>query len=238
MRFQSVLIRSLGTLATVAAVALGSLTVHAVPATDVVFSNTFDPTATTTSQISGLNQYAIGFTTGSDPYKLQVTAIDFALSVSGTSTTASPTVQIATLSGTTWNVIGTLSGGPVTSSTPTPVSFTGSVQLDALTTYYAVISESTGEQASWYESLGAANPSAQNSSGYSFVAGARSTNGGSTWTGNAAVGQRYISVQAVPEPSTLVLAGLGIAGAVALDFRRRRARRSAAVVASEDDFLG
>lgn len=239
MRFQSFLTRPLGALATVAAVALGSLTVHAAPLTDVVFSNDYDSSSTTTTQISGSNQFAVGFTTGNDPNKLLVTAIEFALSVSGTSTSASPTVQIFSGASNPTTLVGTLTGGPVTSATVDKIGFTGSVQLNALTNYWAVLSEQTGSQIAWYEALNADNPTAQNSSGYAYVGGRRSTNGGTSFAANNAAGQRYVAVQAVPEPSTLVLAGLGVAGAVALDIRRRsRARRAAAVAASEDDFLG
>lgn len=238
MRLQSFLIRSLGAVATVAAVALGSLTVHAAPLTDVVFANVYDATNTTATNISGLNQFAVGFTTGNDPYKLQLTAIEFALSVAGTSISASPTVQIFSGASNPTTLVGSLTGGPVIGAGIGKVGFTGSVQLDPLTNYWAVLSEQTGNTFAWYESLNADNPSAQNSSGYAFVGGRRSTDGGSSFAANTAAGERYVAVQAVPEPSTLVLAGLGVAGAVALDIRRRQSRRAAAVAASEDDFLG
>jgi hypothetical protein len=95
--------------------------------------------------------------------------------------------------------------------------------LSANTNYWVVLSATNGDQFGWYTAD--ESPAEQNGSGFSFVNGARSLNGGSSWSANvlASVGAVSIQVvQPVPEPSTIMLAGIGVAGAIVIDRSRRR----------------
>jgi len=70
---------------------------------------------------------------------------------------------------------------------------------------------------------GFSSPVAQNSSGYVYVGGYESVNGGSTW-GTDGPAPYAVSVQAVPEPSTYCMALAGLAcGGFSMWRRRRRA---------------
>jgi hypothetical protein len=93
----------------------------------------------------------------------------------------------------------------------------GNIQMDPSTTYWII----PPTDLNW-NFRGFAAPTEQNSSGYVYVGGFQSGDGGSTWTAEAGL-PLATSVQAVPEPSTLVLTaaavGLGCFGAL----RRRRA---------------
>lgn len=73
---------------------------------------------------------------------------------------------------------------------------------------------------SWYLASGA--PTEQNSSGYAYTSSLEKTDGG-FWT-IAGASTMSVSLQAVPEPSTYALAGLGLATAGLVRWRRRRLR--------------
>ena len=98
--------------------------------------------------------------------------------------------------------------------------FFESAVLDANTTYWVV--PDAGQ--SWATSASFSNATAQNSSGYSFVANRRSTNGGTTWGDFIPYSISIEATTPVPEPSAygLVLGGLALAGAA---IRRRKAAR-------------
>jgi hypothetical protein len=128
-------------------------------------------------------------------------------------------------------VVATLSGPTITNSFPaqtftfTPPSVP--LTLAANTNYWVVLSAAAGNQFGWYTADD--SPSAQNGSGFSFVSGVRSLNGGTSWSTNVLASVGAVSVQViqpVPEPSTIMLAGIGVAGAIVVDqSRRRRFRR-------------
>jgi MYXO-CTERM domain-containing protein len=100
-------------------------------------------------------------------------------------------------------------------------SFTGA-SLSANTTYWVV-----PNGGSWYYNAGTPPaPIAHNASGYTYVGGRESLSTGvtpasSVW--DVGGNNRYsVSITAVPEPSTLTLAGIGLAMVVGLEVRRRR----------------
>jgi len=100
-------------------------------------------------------------------------------------------------------------------------SFTGA-SLSANTTYWVV-----PNGGSWYYNAGTPPaPMAHNASGYTYVGGRESLSTGvtpasSVW--DVGGNNRYsVSITAVPEPSTLTLAGIGLAMVVGLEVRRRR----------------
>ena len=223
MNISSIVTRFLGTAAAIAAISLCPLSARA----GTVYSNNF-PAGTTNTALSTLNTLATGFTTGTNAADLTISSIDLALAVSGTNDTATPVVQIFDGVANPTNLIATLFGNAVTNSLPPqPYTFTFSspVTLTANTNYWIVAATSVGEMG-WYYSDN--TPSAQNGSGYQFVAAKSSANGGTTYSNNFPAGAAYVSIQSVPEPSTLVLAGVGIATAVTLDTVRRRRRKAAA----------
>jgi hypothetical protein len=97
-------------------------------------------------------------------------------------------------------------------------SFSGA-NLSNGTSYWIVPQTST--EISWY--VASAAPTAQNGSGYTFL-GARQ-NIGSGWTAAGATDTFSTSISAVPEPSTYALAGIGVAAAGLMRWRRRNAGR-------------
>ena len=225
----SILVRSVGTIAALAAVLFCSLTAQAAVVT--VYSNPYAEVATTNSQISGSNFFATGFTTSADSSLLTLKSIDLALASSGTS--SMPIVQLFSGNTMPTSLIGNFTVSPFTNLTPASINLAygaGTVQLAPQTTYWIVASASAGDAYGWY--IADSNPAAQNSSGYNFVGGATSTNGGSTYSHSNAAGASQVAVnvetvvamnvETVPEPSTLVLAGVGLTTAVMIGGVRRK----------------
>ncbi|MEI8228040.1 MAG: PEP-CTERM sorting domain-containing protein, partial [Planctomycetota bacterium] len=111
----------------------------------------------------------------------------------------------------------------VTVTNPTSFAFNylGSASLLPSTNYWVVLSAPASEAFGWYVSN--AFPTQQNASGYAFTAGKSSSNSGGSWSDNPFAGFGAVSITAVPEPSSIVLAGLGVL-AVGYQLRRRMKR--------------
>lgn len=222
--------RSLG-LALVA-IALVAPTAVASPISVSAISNNFSTVTTGNSTVSGSTWFASGFTTGTSTSYLNLSGVNLSLAVSGTSTSAVPVVRIFSGNSNPTTLLQTLNGPAITNSFPAQ-SFTFApssvpLALSANTNYWVVLSAAAGEQYGWYTADD--SPSEQNGSGFSFVSGVRSLNGGSSWGNNVLASVGAVSVQVVqpvPEPSTIMLAGIGVAGAIIVEHsRRRRFRRS------------
>jgi hypothetical protein len=169
--------------------------------------------------------YAQGFTTGTSHYVLD--SVDLPLGVTGAGN-GSPKLKIysdnAGKPGTeldatfTSPTFGTQSVYNLSLATPFAMS--------ASTSYWLVLSDSTASSQTkfnWYYSDTFSSPTARNDSGLTFLAGARSLNGGTTWATNNAFAQTGISVNAtaVPEPTTYALAAIAT-GMMAAVARRRK----------------
>lgn len=214
--------------AAVAALFLAASSAQAGPVSPAAFSSDFADPAGFTLGITGSNRFATGFTTGTNPGFLDLKSVKLALK--STSATSNPVVSIFS-SGTNGvgaipgSLLATLSGPQITSSLSAQnFTFTGNVSLQPSTSYWVVLSASGADNYQW--EFAGDSPTALNDSGYSFVAGRRSTNNGASWTSNATAATGMIEVQAVPEPSTIMLAGIGVAGALAVDRSRRQRIRS------------
>jgi hypothetical protein len=217
--------RSLG-LALVA-IALSAPTTHATPIPVSALSNNFSTVSDGNSTISGSTWFASGFTTGSSTSYLNLSGINLSLAVSGTASSAVPVVRIFSGSSNPTTLLQTLTGPTITNSFPAQTfTFAPSsvpLTLSANTNYWVVLSAAAGDQYGWYVANG--TPIEQNGFGFSFVNGQLTTTGGSSWSQDffASLGATSIQVvQPVPEPSTIMLAGIGVAGAIAIDHSRRR----------------
>lgn len=235
MTRNSSFIRSLGVAATLAAVTFCSLNARA----EVVFGNLGS---------SGTNQYlnsstdlkpgswlAQGFNTGTTSTNLSVSSIT--LGLFGVSEGTVP-FSVAIYSNDSFN--GNVPGTLLHTSAITNVggaanyafTFTGA-ELTANTSYWIV--PSGGSSSSWYSRTGGTAPSrtptGQNLSGYSYVGTAGSVAPTSSPSGpwsqeadNIGTDAYTVSITAVPEPSNVVMAGLGVGGlAMMVRTRRRKA---------------
>lgn len=102
--------------------------------------------------------------------------------------------------------------------------FTGAFTLQPSTPYWVVVSDAnagSGSSFSYYNVESDAQPAG--TSGYTYLATRRSTNGGSTWLNFAAGDALSVSITAVPEPGAYALAGIGLVTAGLMRWRRRRA---------------
>lgn len=224
-------VRALGALSlAISALALSATAARA----GVVFSNDFEDPAGFTLNITSTNSYATGFTTGATASFLDLTGVK--LSLKSSSTSSIPVVSIFSNGG--GNVPGTLLAtlsGPASITNTLSAQdflFTGGLSLSPNTNYWVVLS-ATGAGSSYQWEFANSAPDQQNLSGYAAIGGRRKVGAGS-WTTNASAALGMIEVQAVPEPSTLILAGIGVAGAVAVDTKRRRRRRRMMVEASAE----
>lgn len=116
----------------------------------------------------------------------------------------------------------------VSSTTPALMtfSFSPSLSLTSGSSYWVVVSttETTGTF-DWAFNSGNDSPTAQNLSGYSASSPATlfSDNAGVAWGSSSFARPASISITAVPEPSSIVLAGLGVLAA-GYQLRRRMKR--------------
>jgi hypothetical protein len=204
----------------------------------VVFSNDFDDAAGFTLNISSTNSFATGFTTGTNASFLDLTGVKLSLQTSSSSSI--PVVSIFSNGGgnVPGSLLATLSGpASITNNvSPQDFLFTGNLSLSPSTNYWVVLSASDPSSSYQWEFAGAA-PDQQNGSGYAAIGGKRKIGAGS-WTNNITASAGMVEIQAVPEPSTLILAGIGMAGAVAVDSKRRqRRRRMVAETSAETETL-
>ena len=201
-----------------------------------VFSSDFnDPAGFTLNMTSGSNIYATGFTTGTDSSFLDLTSVK--LSLKSVSPTANPIVRLFSstlLSGTSIPdaPLATLTGPTINNTLSSQTfTFTGSYQMSPSTNYWVVLSAAGSDSFQWET---ASNPPAvANASGYAAIGGRRQANTFASWTANGPASTGMVEVQAIPEPSTIMLAGIGVAGAVAVDCTRRRKRRERAKTGGE-----
>jgi hypothetical protein len=220
--------------AAVAALSLAAASAEAASVT--ALGNPFNQVATTTSQISGTTWFATGFTTGTNADFLSLTGVKLSLATSGTVTTSNPVIKLFTGVSNPTTEFATLSGSPITSASPVTATYvptSSPLSLLPNTSYWVVLSAEVGDQFSWYTTD--ENPVEQNGSGFTFISGKRSLNAGSTWNNSvtAGAGAVAIEVQAVPEPSTIMLAGIGVFGALVVDRSRRQRNRRRQLAAGD-----
>lgn len=176
---------------------------------------------TGTSSLLRVDAVTIGVF-GGDPTPIPLTVSIYSSSLLGTPDTALFTSAVTSVgSGDKYRF--TLSGA----------------NLSANTDYFVV-----PNGGSWYWAAGsavAATPRQQNDSGYSFTKTAESTaqtiSPAGPWINPAGSNRYSVSIEAVavPEPSTLMLACVGIAGGIAIQQNRRHRRRLPAAAAAQDD---
>lgn len=205
-------------------VVYGNLGSDASDPLDLAGSNSFGSGVASTQLLS-----AQPFTTPSGTTQLELVSV-----IAGLSGTAPVNVEMA---------IYTSTGSPgspgaaVISSLPVSVSGTSTYTftfpslytLSPSTTYF-VVASTVGTARWWQQEI---NPEEQNSSGYNNLSLLPSQRfNGSTWS-TASSNAYAVSIQAVPEPSTIVPACVGIVGGLAYMGRSCRRRRSAADDCSE-----
>lgn len=229
--------------AAVATVAMVATAAQAGPVSITAFDNPFNQVVTGNSTISGSNWFTTGFTTGTSPDFLSLTSVKLSLATSGTAASANPIVRLFSGTSNPTTEIVTLTGSTLSSGSPSTATFlppSSPLTLSPSTNYWVVLSAGAGDSYGWYTTD--EFPDGRNGSGYTFVAGKRSTNAGSTWSNNALAQVSAVSIEvvAVPEPPTIMLAGLGVAGAVVADRSRRlrRARKTADDESIADDQPG
>jgi hypothetical protein len=172
--------------------------------------------ATAEGEYSGLAQ---GFTTGSLTNFLQLQSVVLGLfaEVGVPARTVSLFSNNGGVPGTQLAVSNAVSVGAQAKYT---FSFSN-YQLDASTSYWIV----PQPDVSWHLSQPVAVPIERNSSGYTYLGSAQKTfESGNAWSNPADDNRFSVSVQAVPEPSTVALGIAGVAGLVAFRLRRRMNR--------------
>jgi hypothetical protein len=132
-----------------------------------------DTSGPTNTDILVTNWLAAGFTTGADALDLDWVSIVGFNNDAGTKTVA----IYADNAGKPGTLVATSSGTTVTTKSVYQFNFSGT-SLAAATTYWVLPQVGL----SWYLESNNDVPTAQNSSGYSFVGYKKSTNSGSTWT--------------------------------------------------------
>ena len=226
MTRMSLLIRSLGVAATLAAVTFCSLNARA----EIVFGNlgatgtsTLSDTSTNFSPALSTLALAQGFTTGTS--NLTVQSITLGLSATGTVSRMVSLYSDASLAPSA--LLFTSSAVQVGEQNKYTFNFSGA-NLSPNTNYWIV-----PEQGSrWFTNFNESQPAGLNGSGYAYLGTKRQTSANpGTWTDSTL--PYSVSVEAVPEPSTIVMAGLGGLGLLAMERNRRRRK-----AAEADDYLG
>jgi hypothetical protein len=183
---------------------------------------------------------AQGFTSGTDSLLLSLVKIRLDLKPDNSVTTNSPSVQL-------WSSIGSgtsavpsallasftadpaLPSGLPFGSAAAIYDFAGWYDLAASTNYWVVVRDALPTVGKFSWNLNDPNelpPAELNSSGFSYLAGARSTTNGLNWSQNTStVPATSMELVAVPEPPTVILAGLGVAAVIANGYRRRLRRK-------------
>lgn len=199
-----------------------------------IFSNLGNPDSSSNAAI-GYNSipsfnviYAQGFTTGTSLYELN--SVDLPLAVTGAGN-GSPQLQIYTDNagnpGTALNA--TFTNPSFGAQSVYNLNLSTPFALSASTSYWLVLSDTTAASQTkfnWYYSDTFSAPTGQNGSGLTYLAAARSLNGGTAWTTNNAFAQTGITVNgtAVPEPGTYVLGAIATGVMSAVAHRRRQKR--------------
>ena len=199
-----------------------------------IFSNLGTPDSSSNAAI-GYNSptnfnviYAQGFTTGTSLYDLN--SVDLPLAVTGAGN-GSPQLQIysdnAGNPGTA--LIATFTNPTFGAQSLYNLSLSKPFAMSASTSYWLVLSDSTAASQTkfnWYYSDTFSAPTGQNGSGLTYLAAARSLNGGAAWTTNNGFAQTGITVNAtaVPEPGTYVLGTIATGVMAAVTHRRRQKR--------------
>jgi hypothetical protein len=189
---------------------LGSSGTGSLSATNTDFGG-----GTLTDPVASLAQ---GFTTGTSSQYLTLQGVT--LGLFSDDTPATRTVSIYTdNAGVPGTSLYTSSSQAVTSTGKYVFTFPNSA-LSPSTSYWIV----PQGPASWYFNDLEDQPTAQNASGWSYLGTKRALTADPTaWINSS--GPYSVSVQAVPEPSTYALAGIGIAAAGLLRWRLRQSRR-------------
>jgi len=103
--------------------------------------------------------------------------------------------------------------------------------MSANTNYWVVLSAGGSDSFQWEFANNA--PTEANASGYAAIGGRRQATNVSNWSTNSTAADAMVEIQAIPEPSTIMLAGIGVAGAVVVDCTRRRKIRDRAKTGGE-----
>ena len=198
-----------------------ALASHAAAQTDVVFGNLGSSGTNTVGAFNG----DVG--TGSDPFllaaqgftaaspNLTLQSVDLWLFSTGTSASVGIYSDNAGVPG---SLLFASNSQAISNKSLYSFSFSGATLASGSS--YWIVPQTLGE-ISWY--LTPAAPTQQNSSGYSFLGASQDS--GSGWTSIDATDTFSVSVKAVPEPSTFALAGIAIAAAGLMRWRRRNAGR-------------
>lgn len=180
---------------------------------------------------------AQGFTSGSDVMFHELKTIRLDLAPDATIPTNDPVVQLWSSSGIGASALPSVKLADFTvapsvkiaaGAAPAIYDFVGSYWMSANTNYWVVVRDAspTIGKFRWDYNLNGDTPVAVNSSGFSYIAAARSTNDGGSWARNTTANALSVELVAVPEPPTIILAGLGAAAAVGQGLRRRKMRQA------------
>jgi hypothetical protein len=235
MTSRSLFVRSLAVAATLAAVTFCSLNAQA----EIVFGNLG---ATGTGGLSSTNTdfgpsslttlaLAQGFTTGTSNLTLQ--SVTLGLFAASSPATLPRTVALySSASNQPNSLIATSSTVQVGEAGKYTFAFS-IPDLSPSTSYWIVPEQGS----SWYLNAVEEQPVGLNASGYSYLGTKRQTiSNPGTWVNSSL--PYSVSIEAVPEPSSIVMASLGGLGLLAIERNRRRRKAVHADVVEADDYLG